>query len=91
VGQAAEASAREPFGADPDTDAMYTVRLAGDGRSVATVRVHLGIIQTAHRLASLALDLSARMGLEGIVRGTGIGPRRRTATNKITARLASGE
>ncbi|MFZ6765029.1 hypothetical protein [Pseudoroseomonas sp. WGS1072] len=70
---------REPLGADPDTVAMYAVRLADDGRSVATLRVHLAAIQAAHRLAGLALDLGdarLRMVLEGITRSTGTWPRR---------------
>jgi hypothetical protein len=45
---------REPLGADPDTVAMYAVRLADDGRSVATLRVHLAAIQAAHRARRLA-------------------------------------
>jgi hypothetical protein len=73
---------REPLGADPDTVAMYAVRLADDGRSVATLRVHLVAIQAAHRVAGLALDLGdagLRLVLEGIVRSTGIRPRRQAA------------
>jgi integrase len=73
---------REPLGADPDTVAMYAVRLADDGRSVATLRVHLAAIQAAHRLAGLTLDLGdarLRMVLEGIVRSTGTRPRRQAA------------
>jgi site-specific recombinase XerD len=73
---------RDPLGADPDTVAMYAVRLADDGRSVATLRVHLVAIQAAHRVAGLALDLGnagLRLVLEGIVRSTGIRPRRQAA------------
>jgi hypothetical protein len=61
---------------------MYAVRLADDGRSVATLRVHLVAIQAAHRVAGLALDLGnagLRLVLEGIVRSTGIRPRRQAA------------
>jgi len=73
---------RDPLGADPDTVAMYAVRLADDGRSVATLRVHLAAIQAAHRLAGLALDLGdarLRMVPEGITRSTGTRPRRQAA------------
>jgi hypothetical protein len=67
---------REPLGADPDTVAMYAVRVADDGRSVATLRVHLAAIQAAHRVAGLRRRCVV---LEGIVRSTGIRPRRQAA------------
>jgi hypothetical protein len=54
---------REPLGAYPDTIAMYAVRLADDGRSVATLRVP---IQAAHPWAGLVLgDVVAVAGVAG--------------------------
>jgi hypothetical protein len=49
---------------------------------LASLRVHLGAIQAAHRLAGIALDLKdprlARV-LEGIARTNGVRPRKRVA------------
>jgi len=64
---------------------MYAVRLADDGRSVATLRVHLAAIQAAHRLAGLALDLGdarLRMVLEDIT-GTAAPPGRRRLLGSV--------
>ena len=43
--------AREPLAADPDTIAMYVVRLADQGLAVSSIRVALAAIRTAHLLA----------------------------------------
>jgi hypothetical protein len=50
---------------------MYAVRGADRGLAVSSLRVHLAAIQTAHRLAGIALDLrDGRLAqvLEGITR-----------------------
>ena len=73
---------REPLAGDPETLAMYAVRLADRGLAVSTLRVHLAAVQAAHRLAGIALDLRHPrlvMVLEGIARSTGIRPRKKAA------------
>jgi len=77
-----QALARVPLSGDPDSLALYAVHCADRGLSVATLRVHLAAIQTAHRLAGIALDLRDPrlvMVLEGIARTKGTRPRRRAA------------
>ena len=74
--------AREPLGADPDTIAMYVVRLADQGRAVSSIRVVLAAIRTAHLLAGRSIDLRhprLAMVLEGVTRSKGIRPRRQAA------------
>jgi site-specific recombinase XerD len=74
--------AREPLAADPDTIAMYVVRLADQGLTVSTIRVALAAIRTAHLLAGRSIDLrhpSLAMVLEGVTRSKGIRPRRQAA------------
>ena len=51
------ALAREPLAADPDTIAMYVVRLADQGLAVSSIRVALAAIRTAHLLAGRSIDL----------------------------------
>ncbi|MEN0077353.1 MAG: tyrosine-type recombinase/integrase [Paracraurococcus sp.] len=73
---------RDPLAGDAETIAMYAVRRADDGLSVASLRVHLAAIQAAHRLAGLSLDpRDPRLGMvmEGITRSKGLRPRRRAA------------
>jgi len=73
---------REPLAGEPDTLAMYVVRLADQGLAVSSIRVALAAIATAHRLAGIALDLRHprfAMVLEGITRSTGVRPRRQAA------------
>jgi len=73
---------RAPLGADPDTIAMYVVRLADAGLAVSSIRVALAAIKTAHLLAGQALDLrhpSLAMVLEGVTRAKGVRPRRKAA------------
>jgi integrase len=73
---------REPLAADPDTIAMHIVRLADAGRAVSSIRVALAAIRTAHLLAGRALDLRhprLAMVVEGILRSTGVRPRRKAA------------
>ena len=74
--------AREPLAADPDTIAMYVVRLADQGLAVSTIRVALAAIRTAHLLAGRSIDLrhpSLAMVLEGVTRSKGVRPRRQAA------------
>jgi site-specific recombinase XerD len=74
--------AREPLGADPDTIAMYVVRLADQGRAVSSIRVALAAIRTAHLLAGRSIDLRhprLAMVLEGVTRSKGVRPRRQAA------------
>ena len=71
--------AREPLAADPDTIAMYVVRLADQGLAVSSIRVALAAIRTAHLLAGRSIDLRhARLAmvLEGVTRSKGVRPRR---------------
>ncbi len=49
------ALAREPLAADPDTMAMYVVRLADQGLAVSSIRVALAAIRTAHLLAGRSI------------------------------------
>lgn len=73
---------REPLGAVPETVGMYLAQLATAGRSVATVRVHLAAIVSAHRLAGLTLDSRdprLAMVLEGITRTRGLAPARQVS------------
>ena len=76
------ALAREPLAADPDTIAMYVVRLADQGLAVSSIRVALAAIRTAHLLAGRSIDLRhprLAMVLEGVTRSKGIRPRRQAA------------
>ena len=73
---------REPLAADPDTIAMYVVRLADQDRAVSTIRVALAAIRTAHLLAGRAIDLRhprLAMVVEGVTRSKGVRPRRKAA------------
>ncbi|MCB4825346.1 tyrosine-type recombinase/integrase [Roseicella aerolata] len=73
---------REPLAGDPETIAMYAVRRADEGLTVASLRVHLAAIQAAHRLAGIALDPRHPrlvLVLEGIARTKGTRPRKRAA------------
>jgi site-specific recombinase XerD len=73
---------REPLAGDPQTIAMYVVRRADEGLSVAGIRVALAAIRAAHRLAGIALDLrdpGLAMVVEGVTRATGTRPRRQAA------------
>jgi integrase len=73
---------RAPLAGDPDTLAMYVVKRADAGLSVASLRVHLAAIQAAHRLAGIALDLKhprLAMVLEGVARSKGTRPGKRAA------------
>lgn len=70
---------REPLAADPDTIAMYVVRLADAGRAVSSIRVALAAIKTAHLLAGRSLDLRhprLAMVVDGVTRAKGVRPRR---------------
>jgi hypothetical protein len=74
--------AREPLAADPDTIAMYVVRLADQGLAVSSIRVALAAIRTAHLLAGRSIDLRhprLAMVLEGVTRSKGVRPRRQAA------------
>src|SRR6516165_583907 len=76
------ALAREPLAADPDTIAMYVVRLADQGLAVSSIRVALAAIRTAHLLAGRSIDLRhprLAMVLEGVTRSKGVRPRRQAA------------
>jgi site-specific recombinase XerD len=71
---------RAPLGADPDTIAMYVVRLADAGLAVSSIRVHLAAIRTAHLLAGRSIDLRhprLAMVVEGVTRAKGIRARRK--------------
>jgi site-specific recombinase XerD len=71
---------RQPVDADPDTIAMYVVRLADSGLAVSSIRVALAAIKTAHLLAGRSLDLRhprLAMVVDGITRAKGIRPRRK--------------
>src|SRR5262245_43095446 len=73
---------RQPLAADPDTTAMYVVRLADAGLAVSSIRVALAAIKTAHLLAGRALDLRhprLAMVVEGVTRSKGVRPRRKAA------------
>jgi len=73
---------RQPLAADPDTIAMYVVRLADAGLAVSSIRVALAAIKTAHLLAGRALDLRhprLAMVVEGVTRSKGVRPRRKAA------------
>jgi site-specific recombinase XerD len=73
---------REPLGADPDTIAMYVVRLADQGLAVSSIRVALAAIRTAHLLTGRSIDLRhprLAMVLEGVTRSKGVRPRRQAA------------
>jgi integrase len=73
---------REPLAADPDTIAMYVVRLADQDRAVSSIRVALAAIRTAHLLAGRAIDLRhprLAMVVEGVTRSKGVRPRRKAA------------
>jgi hypothetical protein len=81
---------REPLAGDPDSIAMYAFRRADAGLAVATLRVHLTAIQTAHRLAGVALDPRHRrlaIVLEGIARAKGTRPKTRAAAGPDALRL----
>ncbi|MBB5695959.1 hypothetical protein [Muricoccus pecuniae] len=82
---------REPLAGDPETLAMYAVRLADRGLTVSSLRVHLAAIGAAYRLAGIALDLRhPRLVtvLEGITRAKGTRPRKRAAAADLdTLRL----
>jgi integrase len=70
---------REPLGGEPDTIAMYVVRLADAGRAVSSIRVALAAIRTAHLLAGRSLDLRhprLAMVVDGVTRSKGLRPRR---------------
>jgi len=70
---------REPLAADPDTIAMYVVRLADAGLAVSSIRVALAAIRTAHLLAGRSLDLRhprLAMVVDGVTRSKGLRPRR---------------
>jgi site-specific recombinase XerD len=71
---------RAPLAADPDTIAMYVVRLADSGLAVSSIRVHLAAIRTAHLLAGRSIDLRhprLAMVVEGVTRAKGLRPRRK--------------
>jgi site-specific recombinase XerD len=73
---------REPLAADPDTIAMYVVRLADQGLALSSIRVALAAIKTAHLLAGRSLDLRhprLAMVVDGITRSKGVRPRRQAA------------
>jgi site-specific recombinase XerD len=73
---------REPLAADPDTVAMYVVRLADAGLAVSSIRVHLAAIRTAHLLAGRSIDLRhprLAMVVEGVTRSKGVRPRRKAS------------
>lgn len=73
---------RAPLPAELDTIAMYVVRRAKDGLAVSSLRVALAAIRTAHLLAGLPLDLRhprLAMVIDGVVRSTGVRPRRQAA------------
>ena len=73
---------REPLGADPDTIAMFVVRLADAGLAVSSIRVALAAIRTAHLLAGRSIDLRhprLAMVLDGVTRSKGVRPRRQAA------------
>ena len=73
---------REPLAADPDTIAMYVVRLADEGLTVSSIRVALAAIRTAHLLVGLSLDLRhprLALVLEGVTRAKGIRASRQAA------------
>lgn len=68
----------EPLNGDAALIGLYLVR-AADRLAVATLRVHLAAIATAHRLAGLPLDLKhprIAMVLEGLARTKGTRPLR---------------
>jgi site-specific recombinase XerC len=68
----------EPLNGDAATIGLYLVRQA-DRLAVATLRVHLAAIATAHRLGGLPLDLKhprIAMVLEGVARTKGRRPMR---------------
>src|SRR5271165_3622183 len=71
---------REPLAADPDTIAMYVVRLADQGLAMSSIRVALAAIRTAHLLTGRSLDLRhprLAMVVEGVTRSKGVRPRRK--------------
>src|SRR4029434_1313472 len=73
---------RQPLAADPDTTAMYVVRLADQGLAVSSIRRAMPAITTAHLLAGRALDLRhprLAMVIEGVTRAKGVRPRRQAA------------
>jgi site-specific recombinase XerD len=73
---------REPLAADPDTIAMYVVRLADGGLAVSSIRVALAAIKTAHLLAGRSVDLRhprLAMVVDGVTRARGVRPRRQAA------------
>jgi len=73
---------RAPLTTDPDTIAMYVVRLADAGQAVSSIRVALAAIRTAHLLAGISLDLRHPrlvMVVEGVTRSKGVRPQRKAA------------
>jgi site-specific recombinase XerD len=73
---------REPLAADPDTIAMYVVRLADQGLALSSIRVALAAIKTAHLLAGRSLDLRhprLAMVVDGVIRSKGVRPHRQAA------------
>jgi len=72
----------EPLCGDPGVLAMYATHRVDQCVAVSTLRVDLAAIRTAHRLASVPLDLAdprLAMVVEGIVRRRGTRPRRQAA------------
>ncbi len=68
----------DPLNGDAGTIGLYLAN-AADRLAVATLRVHLAAIATAHRLAGLAIDLKhprIAMVLEGVARTKGTRPQR---------------
>lgn len=72
----------EGQGGQEERVGLYLAGLAAAGRSVATVRVHLAAILSAHRLAGVSLDSREprlAMILEGIIRTRGLAPARQVS------------
>ena len=73
---------REPLAGDPDLVAMYATKRADANVAIATLRVDLAAIRTAHLLANIALDMRhprLAMVVEGITRARGTRPTRQAA------------
>ena len=73
---------QDPLPADPEVIAWYVTKRAHEGCAVATIRVDLAAIRTAHLLAGHPLDLRQprlTMVLEGVTRSRGTRARRQAA------------